>query len=233
MSFSAPWFALSSDWSDSEMFDGSTHGVRLAWVELLGHVKAYGRAGKVRLRVKKFADHKKLGADCVEDMLTRAVLSGAVMRHGDEVTVLNWRRYQDPKARVTADEVKPDNDLGTNGNHFSKTPTNAEKDATNHQSPITANQSPSPVERASPRTTRFAKPTIEEIRAYCIERGNDVEPERFFNHYEANGWMVGKNPMRNWKAAIHGTWERAKPPPQAPPRAAHRSDRIDPIAFRD
>lgn len=53
---------------------------------------------------------------------------------------------------------------------------------------------------------RFVKPTVEDIRAYCVERGNNVNPERFYNYYESNGWMVGKNKMKNWKAAVL-TWE--------------------------
>jgi len=54
---------------------------------------------------------------------------------------------------------------------------------------------------------KFSKPSIEEIEAYCIERENNVNPIQFFDYYEANGWRVGKNPMKDWKAAVR-TWER-------------------------
>lgn len=54
---------------------------------------------------------------------------------------------------------------------------------------------------------RFAPPTVDEVRAYCIERGNGVDAERFVSYYTANGWMVGKNPMKDWRAAVR-TWER-------------------------
>lgn len=53
---------------------------------------------------------------------------------------------------------------------------------------------------------KFIKPTIEEIASYCKERNNKVVPEKFFYHYESNGWKVGKNSMRDWKAAVR-TWE--------------------------
>lgn len=53
---------------------------------------------------------------------------------------------------------------------------------------------------------RFLKPTLEEIREYCLSRNNYVDPERFFDYYEANGWKVGKNPMKDWRAAVR-TWE--------------------------
>lgn len=48
----------------------------------------------------------------------------------------------------------------------------------------------------------FIKPTISQIEEYCKERNNNVSPLRFFNNYEANGWVVGKAPMKDWKAAI-------------------------------
>lgn len=55
---------------------------------------------------------------------------------------------------------------------------------------------------------KFVPPTVEEVRAYCQERGNKVDPQAFVDHYTSNGWMVGKNKMKSWKAAV-GTWERS------------------------
>jgi len=54
---------------------------------------------------------------------------------------------------------------------------------------------------------RFQKPTVEEVRAYCTERQNGVDAQRFFDYYESNGWKVGKNNMKDWKASVR-TWER-------------------------
>lgn len=54
---------------------------------------------------------------------------------------------------------------------------------------------------------RFTPPTREEVAAYCSERGNKVEPDRFVDFYTSKGWMVGKSPMKDWKAAVRG-WER-------------------------
>lgn len=55
---------------------------------------------------------------------------------------------------------------------------------------------------------RFKKPDIEDVSAYCQERSNGVDPAKWMAHYEANGWRVGKNPMKDWKAAVR-TWEPA------------------------
>lgn len=55
----------------------------------------------------------------------------------------------------------------------------------------------------------FAPPTLQDVQAYCQERKNNVSPERFLAHYEANGWVQGnsRKPIKNWKAAVI-TWEQ-------------------------
>lgn len=58
-----------------------------------------------------------------------------------------------------------------------------------------------------PKRKRFSPPTLEEVKAYCDERKNRVDPQRFIDYYESNGWKVGKNPMKDWKAAVR-TWEK-------------------------
>lgn len=63
------------------------------------------------------------------------------------------------------------------------------------------------VPQAESRTKRFTPPTVEEVRSYCVERKNNVDAQRFVDYYSSNGWMVGKNKMKDWKAAVR-TWER-------------------------
>jgi hypothetical protein len=70
------------------------------------------------------------------------------------------------------------------------------------------NSIPSPTPSViTEKPKRFIPPTYQEVVNYCIERKNKVDPQRFIDHYTSNGWMVGKNKMKNWKAAIH-TWEK-------------------------
>lgn len=57
------------------------------------------------------------------------------------------------------------------------------------------------------KVSKFKKPSLEEVRQYCAERNKGVDAERWFNYYESNGWQIGKNKMKNWKAAVH-TWEK-------------------------
>lgn len=57
---------------------------------------------------------------------------------------------------------------------------------------------------------RFEIPTFQQVADYCIERANNVDPQRFIDHYTSNGWRVGRNPMKDWKAAIRNTWEKGE-----------------------
>lgn len=75
----------------------------------------------------------------------------------------------------------------------------------NQQSTINDQQSS---KRDKSRTApRFKPPTLQEVTAYCQERGNKIDPQRFVDFYEAKGWRVGNTPMKDWKAAVR-TWEQ-------------------------
>lgn len=88
--------------------------------------------------------------------------------------------------------------------------------------PIVSGQSPARTEQnrtdeirteeegaARPPRPKFVKPTLEEVAAYCMSRRNHVNPQKFIDHYESNGWKVGRNPMRNWQASVR-TWEQSE-----------------------
>lgn len=64
-----------------------------------------------------------------------------------------------------------------------------------------------------PHTQKFISPTLEEIKSYCTERNNKVDSEKFHDFYESKGWMVGKNKMKDWKAAVRN-WEKDNRPQQ-------------------
>jgi hypothetical protein len=60
--------------------------------------------------------------------------------------------------------------------------------------------------KTAKKSNRFKKPTLDELEHYCIERQNKVDIQKFYNFYESNGWKVGKNPMKDWRACVR-TWE--------------------------
>lgn len=57
------------------------------------------------------------------------------------------------------------------------------------------------------QSNKFVKPTLDEVKNYCQERNNNIDAEKFIDYYESNGWKVGRNSMKDWKACIR-TWER-------------------------
>lgn len=67
---------------------------------------------------------------------------------------------------------------------------------------------------------RFAPPTLQEVKDYCLKMGyTHVNAERFIDYYASNGWMVGKNRMKDWKAAVRN-WDRREKNPQRQDGAA-------------
>jgi len=62
---------------------------------------------------------------------------------------------------------------------------------------------------ANAPSRRFTPPLFQEVSDYCNERGNSVDPQRFIDHYESNGWMRGKNKIKDWKACVR-TWEKSQ-----------------------
>ena len=77
--------------------------------------------------------------------------------------------------------------------------------ATNQQ--LTTNEQEEQGNKGIKPRKRFTPPTVDEVAAYCRERGNAVDAQRFVDFYAASGWMRGKTPVRDWKACVR-TWER-------------------------
>lgn len=63
--------------------------------------------------------------------------------------------------------------------------------------------------KAAKNRAVFVPPSVEEVAAYCHERQNHVDPQRFVDFYESKGWMVGRTKMKDWKAAVR-TWEKPR-----------------------
>lgn len=85
---------------------------------------------------------------------------------------------------------------GKNGN--TKTNTETETDST------------PPIGGSTTRAKRFAPPTLAEVQSYVAERHSPVDPQEFIDFYASKGWMVGKTPMKDWKAACRNAekWDR-------------------------
>lgn len=111
------------------------------------------------------------------------------------ITIVNYRKFQDYEAVATSKTT-------------SKTPTTDQQPTTTkpeEQESIvyTVADAPPPTKKLA----RFVPPAVEEVSAYCRERGNKVDAQRFVDHYSSNGWKVGRNSMKDWRAAVR-VWEK-------------------------
>lgn len=67
------------------------------------------------------------------------------------------------------------------------------------------------IKESEEKKPRFYPPTLEELKKYIDDNKYNVDPERFIDYYTANGWTVGKNRMKDWKAAVRN-WDRSQKP---------------------
>lgn len=111
------------------------------------------------------------------------------------ISIKNWDKYQQ--------DNQQDNQQITN-----KQPTNNQQITTNNNEKNDKNDK-------NVKNDYFVIPKIEEIKKYCNERNNKINPLQFYDYYQSKGWMIGKNKMKDWQAAVR-TWEqknKANSPP--------------------
>ncbi len=110
-----------------------------------------------------------------------------------------------PRSRErAAEEVPRERDLRT---RTARSAPQSETLSSRSEERATEEDATAPPRKDKP--ARFEKPTAEAVARYCAERGSRVDPVKFHDHYEANGWMIGKAPMRDWRAAVR-LWERSE-----------------------
>jgi hypothetical protein len=88
------------------------------------------------------------------------------------------------------------------------------------------------VKKTEKTEPKFTRPALEEVKNYCLGRKNDVDAVRFFDFYESKGWMVGKNKMKDWRAAVR-TWERGSNTGSAPVKTSYEIKEIIPNEIND
>jgi hypothetical protein len=116
------------------------------------------------------------------------------------ITILNYDTYQDIKTK----EEQP---IGQPIEQQTNSKRTADRTQTTIQPLITTKNN---VFKESDGNGHFKPPTVEEIRAHCATRDNSVDADKFHAFYESKGWMIGKNKMKNWQAAVR-TWEQNQP----------------------
>lgn len=112
------------------------------------------------------------------------------------ISILNYEKYQ---AYSKQDNKRTTNEQQTNNKRTTTTKEYKEY-IKNDKKGVRKGKAPTDT------PDEFVAPSLDEIKAYCLERKNKVSAEKFFNYYQANGWMVGNSPMDDWKAAVR-YWE--------------------------
>lgn len=121
---------------------------------------------------------------------------------------------------VVYEEPQPSCENPTTDNPSSENRTQQTTNSTNEKKTNTPYSPPAgdsaPAEAATEdkpvpekKSRRFVPPDVEQVRAYCRERGNNIDPEAFVDYYASKGWTVGRAPMKDWKAAVR-TWEQRR-----------------------
>lgn len=177
--------------------------------------------------VEAFTVIRTTGA--VEDDLRVLVSKGFVLLLNDELVayITDWSknnqirkdRYQPSIYKKLLVKLSPDSHRLTDGlpdGNQRLTQYSIGKDRLGKRSVVEDNKA------GKPPRTRSVPPTLEDVKAYCLERKNDVDAEHFFNFYSANGWKQGHGkPIVDWKAAVR-TWERQGNAEQSQPEQPKR-----------
>lgn len=118
--------------------------------------------------------------------------------------LVNWHRHQSPHVREPESVIPPAPDkpvLSTSPVSVEPVGSSKRESGIRNQESVRGNQ------ESEGRSTRFIPPTVDEVEAYCRERSNQVDSQRFVDFYTSKGWKVGKSSMKDWKASVRG-WEK-------------------------
>ena len=139
---------------------------------------------------KMFHISERKAADMVSDLIAKGYVIKTKFDgrrrfiESNIIAKLAGQTCKKQHSRLAKNNIADLQDLHPNYNKYNN-------DSTNHQ---------------NNKDVRFVKPTLYDVQTYCLERGNTIDPQAFIDFYESNGWMVGKNRMKDWKAAVR-TWE--------------------------
>lgn len=205
-----PWFRVDSDWWMTEWLVCLSAEARLAWILLIGHVKANGERGRAKsLSPQVAARVWMIGEESVRQLLIAAENAGAITKDDGDWVVTKWRDYQtDPTHAERQAEYRErkktlttsDSDVTSRDSHSRHV---TEVTLTGQDRTLQENNPCSPLNDPKPKRERFTPPTAEAVASRASDIGLPMgEAKKFFAHYESNGWKVGKAPMKSWRAAL-------------------------------
>lgn len=203
------WLATNANIEDNEC-----EGLKIQRGQLLTSIRSLSKQTGISEQSVRTA----LKQLCLTHHITQGVtqwvtqgLTHPLTHSGTLVTICDYDRYSgffnEPNTLSnTPSNTQPNNDIRNNKEYKEEN-----KEIVIESVVAQPQQTPTqPKERKKRSSSAFVKPTFEECMAYAQEKGYQWNIERFFNYYESNGWRVGQNPMKNWKAAMR-TWNTKEP----------------------
>lgn len=128
----------------------------------------------------------------------------------------------EPNGSEPTQEISPNNEVLQEGGNVvqivEESPLNGKFEENNSLVITPSKKEKSCAKKESKTGSSFVKPALEEVKAYCEERRKGIDPEKWFDYYTANGWKVGRNTMKDWRASIR-TWEKNEISTRQPPQS--------------
>ena len=214
-----------SFWTDSKVDDDFTPEDKYFFLYLMTNPHT-NICGCYEISMKQMERETGYNTDTVKRLLHRMEKMHNVIRYSEktkEVLIVNWGKYnwsaseKVQKAVIAvADHIKHEQfrryvmDRVSIGYTYDMVPSITDTDTDTESDTVTETESETENRVCADKPqkrTRFSPPSIAEVQAYCQERQNNVDAQRFVDYYTSNGWKVGKNAMKDWKAAVR-QWER-------------------------
>lgn len=225
------WVKITTDMFDNRKIkhlrrlpDGNS--IVLIWVMLLTMAGRCNAGGMIFLTEnipytpKMLADELDFEENTVILALQALEQFQMIVMDGNRFRIAGWEEYQNIEGldrireqnRLRKQRQRERQKLLAGDSHGTVTQGHATEEEREEESDIRNKNDNMGDPADAPERKRYARkpfipPTVEEVSAYCTERGNSVDAESFVDFYASKGWMIGKNKMKDWKAAVR-TWEQ-------------------------
>lgn len=203
------WISLHRSLQNNFLWDDKPFAMGQAWVDLLmlanredkkavsqGKIVEFKR-GTVNRSILWLSDRwgwdRKKTRKFLKILEIEKMATTTTSTHGTTITIVNYDVYQD--SRDNKKDNKKDNRGTTTGQPL---PTNNKDNNINNINKKREGEN---------KSRRFTPPTIEQVREYCTQRHNNIDPESFVSFYSSKNWYIGKTKMSDWKQAVI-TWEK-------------------------
>ncbi len=155
--------------------------------------------GQFVTSISSIATRNGLSVQQVRTALNKLKKTGEINKHSTNkntvIIVLNYRRYQELNDCENEDCNKQITNNPQSSNNQVTTTNNGKNDKNGKN------------EKKSRGQTEFAKPSLDELQQFISENKLNVDAQSFVDYYNSNGWRVGKNPMKDWRATCRN-WSR-------------------------